>query len=54
MWIGEFGAFMDDHSCRDDWLQDAVGLFDKYQVGWTWWAFPEDGRPSIPNCLSLG
>jgi endoglycosylceramidase len=54
MWIGEFGAFMDDQTCRNNWLQDAIGLFDKYQVGWTWWAFPEDGRRSIPNCLSIG
>ncbi len=33
MWIGEFGAFMKDHSA-EDWLGDAKRLFDKYQVGW--------------------
>ncbi len=41
MWIGEFGAFMKDNS-RLEWLQDAVTLFEKYQVGWAWWAF--DGK----------
>jgi endoglycosylceramidase len=32
MWIGEFGAFMNDISYRE-WLQDATNLFDKYQIG---------------------
>lgn len=51
MWIGEFGAFMTDHSA-EDWLGDARRLFDKYQVGWAWWAYavPRD-RTSIPDCL---
>nr|MDO8135548.1 hypothetical protein [Candidatus Njordarchaeum guaymaensis] len=41
MWIGEFSAFVKDSS-HLEWLQDAVALFKKYQVGWAWWAF--DGR----------
>ena len=32
MWIGEFGAFMNDISYRER-LQDATNLFDKYQIG---------------------
>jgi len=54
MWIGEFGAFMETKSCRNKWLEDAIRLFDRYQVGWTWWAFPDGGSRSIPNCLSIG
>jgi hypothetical protein len=51
MWIGEFGAFMKDHSA-EHWLGDAKTLFDKYQVGWAWWAYSKstDGK-SIPDCL---
>jgi endoglycosylceramidase len=51
MWIGEFGAFMKDHSA-EHWLEDAKRLFDKYQVGWAWWAYadPRD-QNSIPDCL---
>jgi endoglycosylceramidase len=51
MWIGEFGAFMKDHSA-EQWLEDAKTLFDKYQVGWAWWAYgdPRDGN-SIPGSL---
>jgi endoglycosylceramidase len=51
MWIGEFGAFMKDHSA-EHWLEDAKSLFDKYQVGWAWWAYgnSRDGN-SIPDSL---
>jgi endoglycosylceramidase len=51
MWIGEFGAFMRDHSA-EHWLEDAKSLFDKYQVGWAWWAYgnSRDGN-SIPDSL---
>ena len=38
MWIGEFGAFMKDRSTTL-WLQAAVNLFAKYQVGSVYWAF---------------
>jgi aryl-phospho-beta-D-glucosidase BglC (GH1 family) len=48
MWIGEFGAYMKDHSA-ERWLEDAKTLFDKFQVGWAWWAYG-DGS-SIPDCL---
>jgi len=50
MWIGEFGAFMKDTSAND-WLTDAKNLFDKYQVGWAWWAYSDQKGNSIPNCL---
>jgi endoglycosylceramidase len=51
MWIGEFGAFMNDSSA-DNWLRDAKSLFDKYQVGWAWWPYydPKDGNP-VPSPL---
>ena len=42
MWTVEFGAFMKDSS-YNNWLKDAVRLFDKYQVGWAWWAYGDDG-----------
>jgi endoglycosylceramidase len=54
MWIGEFGAFMKSEGCRTRWLEDSIRIFEKYQVGWAWWAFPENGRRLIPNCLFLG
>jgi endoglycosylceramidase len=41
IWIGEFGAFMKDES-HHDWLRDATTLFDKYMVGWAWWAFGQE------------
>jgi hypothetical protein len=51
MWMGEFGAFMKDHSA-EQWLEDAKTLFDKYQVGWAWWAYTDPGHGnSIPDCL---
>jgi hypothetical protein len=51
MWIGEFGAFMTDGSA-EDWLRDAGVLFDKYNIGWAWWAYTALGDAnSIPNCL---
>ncbi len=51
MWIGEFGAFMKDNSA-DTWLEDAKTLFDKYQLGWAWWAYPQDTVGGvIPDCL---
>jgi aryl-phospho-beta-D-glucosidase BglC (GH1 family) len=49
MWIGEFGAFMRDNS-RINWLRDATSLFEKYQVGWAWWAV-ENGGPLVPSVL---
>jgi endoglycosylceramidase len=51
MWVGEFGAFMKDQSV-EHWLEDAKSLFDKYQVGWAWWAYgnSRDGK-SIPDSL---
>lgn len=39
IWIGEFGAFMRDTSSNQKWLHDAVTVFDKYHVGWAWWAY---------------
>jgi len=50
MWIGEFGAFMKDGTYQS-WLQDAKGLFDKYQVGWAWWGFNTEYH-NIPALLS--
>ena len=38
IWIGEFGAFMKDPS-NTLWVQDAVKLFSKYQIGSAYWAF---------------
>lgn len=55
VWIGEFGAFMKDMS-RDYWLEDATQLFDKYQVGWAWWAYGQDAAKrdqTIPDCVAL-
>lgn len=50
MWIGEFGAFMADDSSRAMWTQDVLTLFNRYHVGWAWWAY--DGRfSSIPDQL---
>jgi endoglycosylceramidase len=50
MWIGEFGSFMPDNSSRTTWTQDALTLFNRYQVGWAWWAY--DGKyTSIPDQL---
>jgi endoglycosylceramidase len=51
MWIGEFGAFMKDSSSQQ-WLRDALRVFNKYQIGWAWWAFDSrDGR--IPSALYI-
>jgi hypothetical protein len=51
MWIGEFGAFMKDHSA-EHWLGDAKRLFDRYQVGWAWWAYAKStDENSVPDCL---
>ena len=51
MWIGEFGAFMNDGSSQQ-WLRDALRVFNKYQLGWAWWAFDSrDGR--IPSALYI-
>ena len=49
MWIGEFGAFMNDASSQQ-WLRDAVRAFSKYQIGWAWWAFNSRGV-TIPSPL---
>ncbi len=50
MWIGEFGAFMPDDSSRARWTQDALALFNRYQVGWAWWAYNRQ-YTSIPDQL---
>ena len=51
MWIGEFGAFMNDGSSQQ-WLRDALRVLNKYQLGWAWWAFDSrDGR--IPSTLYI-
>ena len=50
MWIGEFGAFMPDNSSRATWTQDALTLFNRYQIGWAWWAFNGQST-SIPDQL---
>ncbi len=39
MWIGEFGALMPDNTSRGAWTQDALTLFNRYQIGWAWWAY---------------
>ena len=39
MWVGEFGAFMPDSSSRATWTQDAMTLFNRYQIGWAWWGY---------------
>jgi endoglycosylceramidase len=53
MWVGEFGAFMRDSASSHRWLQDAIRIFDRYQVGWAWWAFCQTGDQSIPSILSV-
>jgi endoglycosylceramidase len=40
MLIGEFGAFMKDESYKQ-WLRDALGLFSKLQISWTWCAYDD-------------
>lgn len=50
MWIGEFGAFMPDYSSRATWTQDALTLFNRYQIGWAWWAY-NGTFTSIPDQL---
>ena len=50
MWIGEFGAFMKDGTYQS-WLQDAKGLFKKYQLGWAWWGFNSE-YDHVPVSLS--
>jgi len=52
MWIGEFGAFMPDNSSRAIWTQMALDFFNRYGIGWAWWAY--DGQyTSIPNQLYI-
>lgn len=52
MWIGEFGAFMADNASRAVWLQVALDLFNRYEIGWGWWAY--DGQyTSIPDQLYI-
>jgi endoglycosylceramidase len=47
IWIGEFGAFMQDGSYVN-WLRDAIGIFNKYQIGWAWWGVsPGQEIPSV-------
>jgi endoglycosylceramidase len=50
MWIGEFGSFMPDNLSRAIWTQDALTLFNRYQVGWAWWAY-NGNYTSIPDQL---
>ena len=50
VWIGEFGAFMADESSRATWTQDALTLFERYHVGWAWWAYTGQ-YTTIPNQL---
>ena len=45
MWIGEFGAFMNDGT-QNSWIRDALKVFDKYGIGWAWWAF--NGTVGVP------
>jgi len=52
LWIGEFGAFMKDGTAQN-WLQDAKGLFEEYQVGWAWWAYYGNAPQSVPSALVL-
>jgi endoglycosylceramidase len=51
LWMGEFGAFMTDGTANN-WLKEAQALFNKYQIGWAWWAYGDqrDGG-TVPNCL---
>ena len=50
MWVGEFGAFMADDSSRATWIQVALDLFNRYGIGWGWWAYNGD-YASIPDQL---
>jgi len=50
MWIGEFGAFMDNAS-QSMWLQDATTLFSQYQVGWAFWPATYTASIPIPSVL---
>lgn len=50
MWIGEFGAFMPDNASRAIWIEVALDFFNRYNIGWGWWAY--DGQyTSIPDQL---
>lgn len=50
IWIGEFGAFMPDNSSRAMWTQVTLVLFNRYGIGWAWWAY--NGQyTSIPDQL---
>jgi len=50
MWIGEFGAFM-KHASSEQWLRDAVALFNEYQVGWAWWAYSRTRGSTFTNLM---
>src|SRR3990172_7322979 len=50
MWIGEFGAFMKD-ATSEQWLRDAVALFNEYQVGWAWWAYSRTRGSTFTNLV---
>jgi endoglycosylceramidase len=50
MWIGEFGAFMKDNTYQN-WLQDAMDIMDKYQLGWAWWGYTYE-YSFVPSLLS--
>jgi aryl-phospho-beta-D-glucosidase BglC (GH1 family) len=47
MWIGEYGAFMSDDTYLN-WLQDAVNLFNQYQIGSAWWPYHGGPGQQIP------
>jgi endoglycosylceramidase len=49
MWIGEFGAFMQDKSSCTKWTQDAINLFNSHNIGWAWWSY--NGKSPIPTSL---
>jgi hypothetical protein len=40
MRVGEFGAFALQNELRNL-TQDALTLFNRYHVGWAWWAFSD-------------
>lgn len=52
MWIGEFGAFMVDASSHAIWIQVALDLFNRYGIGWGWWAYNGE-YAAIPDQLYI-
>jgi hypothetical protein len=42
---------MSDQSA-EHWLADAKSLFERYQVGWAWWAYGSSGSGNpVPDCI---